>query len=135
MLPSTITIGYPLARFARVVQVEHGGNGIDPQPVNMVLTQPEQGTGEQEIAHLGTAIIKDVGAPFLMFAFARVRVFVEVGTIKIAQSKAVFGKVRGHPVEQDTDALLMQVIHKVLKIFRGAIATGRSKVSCHLIPP
>src|SRR6058998_1429019 len=106
MLPPTITVRNPLAWFARVVKIEHGGDGIDPQAIDMVLTQPEQGTGEQEIAHLGTAIIKDVGAPFLMFAFARVRVFVEVGTIKIAQGKAVFGKVRGHPVQQDTDALL-----------------------------
>src|SRR6266487_6097681 len=114
MLPPTITVRNPLAWFARVVKIEHGGDGIDPQAINMVLTQPEQGTGEQEIAHLGTAIIKDVGAPFFMFAFAWVPVFVEVGTIKIAQSKAVFGKVRGHQVEKDTDDLLMKVIHKVI---------------------
>jgi len=34
-------IGDPLARLPRVVQVEHGGDGIHAQAVEMVLIQPE----------------------------------------------------------------------------------------------
>src|SRR2546426_10207065 len=132
MLPPTIAIGHPLARFARVVEIEHGGDGIDPQPINMVLTQPEQGTGDQEIAYLGTSIVKDVGTPFFMFAYARIGIFIQVCAIKITQGVAVFGEVRGYPVEQDSNTLLVQIIHKVLKIFRGAVATGGSVVACDL---
>src|SRR5258708_40007560 len=131
MLPPTITVRNPFARLARVVEIAHRADGIDPQAIDMVLTQPEQGAGKQEIAHLGTAIIKDVGAPFCLFAFALVRVFVEMGPIKIAQGKSVFGKVREHPVEQDTDALLVQVIHKVLKSYRAAMATAACNESRH----
>src|SRR5438270_12422502 len=135
MLPPTIPIGRPLARFARVGEIEHGGNGIDPQPVNMVLTQPEQGTGDQEIADLRASIVKDVSTPLFMFALARISIFIQVCAIKITQGVAVFGEVRGYPVEQDTNALLVQIIHKVLKIFRGAVATGGRIVTCDLVAP
>src|SRR5205807_1077723 len=84
--------------------------GIDPQPINMVLTQPEQGTGDQEIAHLGASIVKDIGTPFFMFALARIGIFIQVCAIQITQGVAVFGEVRGYPVEHDSNTLLVKII-------------------------
>ena len=101
----------------------------------MIFAQPEQSTGDQEIAYLGTSIIKDVGAPLFMLAFAGIGIFIEVGAIKVAQGILVFGKVRGHPVEQDADALLMEKIYEVLEVFRRAIATRRRKVARDLVAP
>src|SRR5438876_5444363 len=101
----------------------------------MVLAQPEQSIGKQKSAYFRASIIKDVGSPLFMFSLMRVRIFVEMSTIKVAQGKAVFGKVGGYPVEQDADALLMHVVHKVLKILRGAKATGGGVVACDLVSP
>ena len=135
VLSAAIAVGHPLPRFARIVEVEHGGDGIDAQAVDMIFAQPEQSTGDQKIAHLGTSIIKDVGAPLFMLAFAGIGIFIEVGAIKVAQGILVFGKVRGHPVEQDADALLMEKIYEVLEVFRRAIATRRRKVARDLVAP
>ena len=46
-------VGDPFARLAAVVEIEHRGHGIDPQAVDVVFVEPEQGVREQEVADLG----------------------------------------------------------------------------------
>src|SRR5437773_12578530 len=101
----------------------------------MVLAQPEQSIGKQNSAYFTTSIIKDAGSPLFMFSLTRVRIFIEMSTIKVAHGKAVFRKVRGYPVEQDANALLMHVVHNVLKILWGAKATSRGILPCDLVSP
>ncbi len=59
ILAATEAIGHPLPFLATVIEIEHGGHGIDPQPVDMVLVEPEQGVGNQEIANLVAAVVED----------------------------------------------------------------------------
>ncbi len=132
---ATETIGNPFTGLARVVQVEHGGHRIDTQSIDMVLAQPENGAGNQEIAHLAPSIIKDVGAPFLMLALARIGVFVEMGAIEVAQAMQIFRKVARNPVEDDTDAISVEIIDEVLEVLWRTVAAGGCKVACHLIAP
>ncbi len=37
-----LLVGYPLALLARVIEVEHRGHRIDPQPVDVIFFRPEQ---------------------------------------------------------------------------------------------
>ena len=48
---AAIDVGHPLAGVARIVQIEHGGDRIHPQAVDVELVEPEQGAGHQELAH------------------------------------------------------------------------------------
>src|SRR6266487_555852 len=45
------------------------------------------------------------------------------------------GKVRGHPVNENPDALLVQIIHKVLKVFRCTKTTCRCIITRYLVSP
>src|SRR5689334_897401 len=101
----------------------------------MIFTKPEECACNQEVAYLTSPIIKDVGAPLFVLAFARIGVFIEMGAIKIAEGVTVFWKVRWNPVKDDTNALLVHIVNKVLKIFRWAEAACRSIIACDLIAP
>ena len=62
--------GHPLAGLAGVVEVEHRGDAVDAQPVDVELLQPVQGVGDQEVAHLRAPEVEDVGAPLGVLARA-----------------------------------------------------------------
>ncbi len=89
VLAPAVLVGHPLAGLAAVVQVEHRRHRIDTQPVEVILLAPEEGVGEQEVAHLVAPIVEDLGAPVLVFALARVGVFVDVGAVKEAQAVGI----------------------------------------------
>src|SRR5579859_4242811 len=70
-----------------------------------------------------------------MFAFARIRVFIEMGAIKVTESSAIFGKVRWHPIQEDTDTLPVHIIDEVLKVFRRTKAAGWRIIAGDLVAP
>ena len=76
ILAATMLVGQPLPFRAEIVQVEHGGNRIHTNAVNMELTDPEQGTGHQEIAHLVATVVEDQRAPFFMLTDAWISMFI-----------------------------------------------------------
>ena len=53
VLVAAVDVGDPLAGLPRVVEVEHRGHGVDPEAVDVVALEPEQGVAEQEVADLG----------------------------------------------------------------------------------
>ena len=85
----------PLAGLARVVEVEHRRDGVDAQPVGVVLAQPEERVREQEVAHLGAPEVEDERAPVGMRAAPRVRVLVERGAVECASAHSSRGKCAG----------------------------------------
>src|SRR5271157_3882144 len=94
-------IGDPLARLPRVVQVEHGGDGIHAQAVDMVLVQPEHRTGEQESAAFIAPEIVNQGAPVLMFALARILMLVKASAVEERESVAILRETPAGPIEDD----------------------------------
>ena len=97
-------VGDPLAGLARVVEVEHRGDGVDPEAVDVVALEPEQGVAEEEVADLGAAVVEDLRAPVAVLAQPRVLVLVEVGAVEVAQPVEVAGEVGGDPVEDHADS-------------------------------
>ena len=63
ILVAAVLVGHPLAALAAVVQVEHGGHGVHPQAVDVVLLQPEEGGGEQEGADFLLVVVKHPWCP------------------------------------------------------------------------
>ena len=95
VLAAAEAVGNPLAFLAAVVEVQHRGDGIDAQAVDVVLVEPEQGVGEQEVADLVAAVVEDHRAPVGMLALARVGVLVERRAVEAAQAVASLGKWAG----------------------------------------
>ena len=107
VLVAAVLVGDPLAGLARVIEVQHGGDGVHAQAVDVILLQPEQRVRDQERAHLVAAVVEDQGAPVAMLALARIGVLVERGAVEEHQAVRVLGEVRGHPIDDHADARLV----------------------------
>src|SRR5258707_13528030 len=70
-----------------------------------------------------------------MFPFAWIGVLIKMSAVKESQSMIIPRKVRGYPVKENTNTLLMHIIHKVLKVFRRTETTGWRIVARYLVPP
>ena len=70
VLPAPDGVGQPLALLARVVEVDHGRHGVDPQAVGVVGGKPVLGRGGEEAAHLVAPVVEDEALPVRMEARA-----------------------------------------------------------------
>src|SRR5437763_5000739 len=59
---------------------------------------------------------------------------IAMGAVEIAQPMALHRKVRGYPVHQDADTVLVTVVDEVHEVVWGAEAAGRREVAGRLIP-
>ena len=82
---TTILVGDPFAGLARVIQIEHRGDRIDTQPVDVALRQPVVRAGQQEAFHLLAAVVENIRAPILVETRARIFVFVKRGAVEARQ--------------------------------------------------
>jgi hypothetical protein len=135
VLAAAVAVGQPLPRLARVVEVEHRGDGIDAQGVEVELGQPPRGRGQQEAAHLVAFEIEHAGAPVRMQAEPRVVVLVERGAVEARQRERVAREMAGHPVEDHADAGAVAGIHQVLQVVGAAETGGRREIADALVAP
>lgn len=101
----------------------------------MIAFKPEQRIAQQEIIHFFSAVIEDERAPVAMLALAGVFMLIEAGPIKVDQPVRVAGEVRGNPVKDHADPVLVQVIHEVHEVGGRSIPAGWREVADGLIPP
>ena len=106
VLAAAELVGDPLALAARVVEVQHRGDRVDADPVGVVLAQPEQRVGDQEVADLVAAEVEHERAPVRMRAAPRVGVLVQRGAVEARERELVAREVGGDPVEDHADAVL-----------------------------
>ena len=127
VLAPAMDVRDPLAGVAAVVAVEHRGDGIDAQPIDMEMLQPMQRAGDQEALHLAAAEIVDVGVPVLVEALARIEMLVEGGAVEAGEAVRVGREMRRHPVEDDADAGAMQRIDEAREVLRRAVAARSAR--------
>ena len=70
-----------------------------------------------------------------MYSPPRIGVFVEVRAVEISQPVPVGGEVRGHPVENHADIVLVQVVDQEHQVLRRPVAAGGGEVAGGLIAP
>src|SRR5205807_10581795 len=88
-----IPIGNPFSFFARVVEVEHRRDGVNPQAVGMITIKPKDRVADKKALYLGATVIKNVALPLGMIALAGVGVFIEMASIEKSQAVLIGGKV------------------------------------------
>ena len=135
VLAAAELVGDPLAFVARVVEVEHRGDGVDPQPVDVVAVEPTHRARDQERPHLVAAVVEDRRVPVGVVALARVGVLEQVGAVELVQAVAVGGEVRRHPVEDHADAALVEPVDHRHQVGRRAVAGGRREEAGGLVAP
>jgi hypothetical protein len=135
VLAAAVLVRRPLAFLARVVEVEHRGDGVHAQPVDVELLQPVRRVRDQEVAHLAAAEVEHERAPVRLLAAARICVLVQRCAVEPGQRPFVFREVRGHPVDDHADARLMQVVDQEPELVGIAEPRGRREVRRHLVAP
>ena len=110
VLPTTVLVGHPLTLRTGVVQVEHRGHGVDAQAIDVELVDPVQGVGDEERLHLVATIVEDVGAPVQVLALTWIGMLVQGRAVETSQCPVILGEMAGHPVHDDADARLVQLV-------------------------
>ncbi len=135
VLAAAVLVRRPLALLAGVVEVEHRGDAVDPQPVGVELLEPVERVGVEEVAHLVAAEVEDVRAPLLVPAALRVGVLVERRAVEARQRPLVGREVAGHPVEDHADAGLVQPVDEQPEAVGVAEPRVRREVRRHVVAP
>ena len=132
---AAVGVGQPLAGAARIVEVEHRGDGVDAQAVDMETIDPVEGVAIEEVGDLVTAEIIDRRVPVRMKALARVGVLVERRAVEARKPLLVGGEMRRHPVEDDAEAGGVRPVDKPGEARRLAEPARRRKQAERLVAP
>ena len=110
VLVAAVLVRHPLARLARVVAVEHRRDRVDAQAVGVEPPEPVEGVRDQEVAHLGAAVVEDERPPVGVRAAARVLVLVQRRAVEAREGELVAREVGRHPVEDHAEARAVEAV-------------------------
>ena len=130
-----IFVGNPFTVISSVVQIQHGGNGINAESVYMIKIDPVKGVRDQKVFYFIFCVIEYLGAPVRMFSLSRISIFIKRFAVKIGQSVGILREMGGNPVENHADALFMHVVDKIHEILWASVAGCGSVIAGHLISP
>ena len=122
---AAVLVRNPAAVGPAVVEVEHRGDRIDAQAVDLVAIEPEQRAREQEVGDLGAPVIVDQRIPIEVPRLARIGVLVERGAVEAREAVSVVRKMARHPVEDDAKPGAMTGVDQRCEIGRAAEPAGR----------
>ncbi len=135
VLLAPIHVGHPLPVIFTIVQIQHAGHCVHADTIRVEFLYPEQSIGDQIIGHLGPAVIVDQGSPMGMEALSGVLVFIQAGAVKAGQAVGIPGEMGRHPVQDHTDARLVQFVHKIHEVLRAAVPGSGGIITDHLVAP
>jgi hypothetical protein len=111
-----VYVRHPLSRLAAVIEVEHGGDGVDAQAIDVVAVEPEERVALEKVGDLPPAVVIDQCIPVLVKPAAWVLVLIERRTIEAHKAVRVARKMRRHPVQDHPDAGLMETFNEPGKL-------------------
>ena len=135
ILAAAELVRHPLAFVARVVEVQHRRHRVHPDPVDVVLAQPEQRVRDQEVADLVASVVEHERAPVGVLAAARIGVLVQRGAVEPREPELVTREVRRDPVEDHPDVVLVQAVDELAEVVGRAVERRRGEVPGHLVAP
>ncbi len=114
--------------------IDDAADGVHAQAVKVVGTYPEVGAGLHEAARLAARVHEVVAAP-LRDAHRLVGVLEEGRAVVVGQAIGVRGKVHGHNVQDAAYTRLVQGVHQLHELVRGAVAAGGGEEAGGLVAP
>ena len=115
---AAVGIRSPFTVAAVIIEIEHRGDCIHAQAVDMVFIEPVAGRGDQERHDLRSAVIKDSCTPALVFPLERIGIFIKTSAVEFIESLLILREMRRHPVEDDADARLVEQVDHLPEIIR-----------------
>ena len=98
VLVPAVLVRYPLTVALAVVQIQHGGDCIDPDTVDVELTVPEKDIGNEEVLYLRLFIVKDLGTPVGMLSLSGIGMLENALSVESSEAVGVGRKMGGYPV-------------------------------------
>src|SRR5262245_14995944 len=94
----------PSAFGPAVIEIEPRGDGVDPQAVDAVAIQPEQGVGDQEVSNFRSPVIENQRSPIEMLALAGIGMLVKRRAVEMRESMRIIRKMSRDPIEDHAQA-------------------------------
>jgi len=132
---TAIFVGDPVAGLPRIVEIEHGGDRIDPKAIEVEFLKPKKRAADQEVADFVATIVIDQGAPVAMLAEPWILMLIERGSIEGGEAMGIFWEVGRHPVQNDAHPMLMAIVDEPAKIIGASEAAGGCEIPGGLITP
>ena len=130
-----IFIWDPVAGLPRLVEIEPGGDRIDPKAIEVEFLKPKKRAADQEVADFVATIVIDQGAPVAMLAEPWILMLIERGSIEGGEAMGIFWEVGRHPVQNDAHPMLMAIVDEPAKIIGASEAAGGCEIPGGLITP
>ena len=130
-----VSVRRKLAGAAAVVEIQHRAYRVYTDAVYVIFLEEFAGRRNEEALHLIRRIVEHQSSPFGVLRHAALLALKEGSAVKIGKPVLVLREMRGHPVHDDADAGVVQLVHKVFEIVRIAVARGRGVIPRDLIAP
>ena len=101
----------------------------------MIFVEPEKGVTDQKITDLVSPVVKNEGAPILVFALTRIHVLIQIGAVEFREPVCVLRKMSRHPIDDDADPSLMTLIDEMPQFVRCSEPARRRIIIGYLITP
>src|SRR6516165_6986688 len=101
----------------------------------MIFVKPEQRIADQEAPDFVTAVVEHQGVPVRVLSLSRIRVFIQVSSVKVTEAGLVFREMRRDPVQNHSDSLLMKVVDEIHEVVGRSKPAGGGKVADSLVSP
>src|SRR5438046_1734128 len=114
---------------------ENGGDGIDTDPIDVVLLEPEQRIRQEKAADFISPVVEDQRAPILMLPLPRIGMLVQSSAVEPGEPVFILRKMAGHPIENHSESRLMTAVDQKLEVFGRAVPARRREEAKDLVSP
>ena len=99
-----------------VIVVQHGGDTVEAEAVEVVLSHPELQVGQQEVQNTGLAVVEALGTPGGMFTLVTVVEELPGGAVEHVDAlSGILDSVGVDQIQQNTDAHFMSLVHQLVR--------------------
>jgi len=117
-----------------VVVVQHAGDAVKPESIELVFFHPEAKVAEQETQHFMTSVVEQSAVPKLVASLYTLVKVEMVAAIKHVQAvQYIFGCMAVDNIEQDSNTHPMSSIDQFFQVVWGPVATAGRKEAVDLI--
>lgn len=116
------------------MDVEHTGNTIETETIELVLIHPESKVAQQKSKNLMVSIVEQPAVPLVMTTLATTMEVLVISTIKLVETiQDVLRGVTVNHIEQNNKAQTVSGVDEFLQILRGSISAARREEVVDLV--